>query len=128
MHSTEKGFTIIEVVVSLFIFGIMLMVYVASANTVILNRHSKHKQTAYRIAASSIEQLRATSYASLPASGAISDSLLAELPNGTGTRTITTYNAKTKQVVSTVTWREPGSNQNRSFSLSTLITEGGVGR
>jgi prepilin-type N-terminal cleavage/methylation domain-containing protein len=128
MRKQEKGFTVIEVVVSLFIFGVMLMVYIASANTVILNRNSKHKQTAYRVAAGAIEQLRATPYASLPNSGSINDPLLSELPTGQGTLSISPYNAKTKQVTSTVTWRNPGNNSLRSFSLTTLITEGGIGR
>jgi prepilin-type N-terminal cleavage/methylation domain-containing protein len=123
----EQGFTVIEVVVSLFIFGMMLLVYVASANTVTLNRSSKNKQVAYRVAASAIEELRATPYAALPTSHAITDPLLSTIPSGAGTVNISTYNAKTKQVVSTVTWRDPGSSQTRSFSLTTLITEGGIG-
>jgi prepilin-type N-terminal cleavage/methylation domain-containing protein len=123
----QQGFTVIEIVVSLFIFGMMLLVYIASANTVTLNRSSKNKQVAYRVAASTIEELRATPYANLPASYTISDPLLATIPSGAGTVNISIYNAKTKQVVSTVTWQDPGSSVTRSFSLTTLITQGGIG-
>ena len=129
LRSHEQGFSLIEIVVSLGIIGIVLVIYAAAANTMSLNQSARNKQLAYRIANSSIEQLRGTAYASLPASVTITDPLLARLPHGaSGSVTVTTYNAKTKQVTSTVTWKDPASAAQRTVTLTTLITEGGLGQ
>jgi prepilin-type N-terminal cleavage/methylation domain-containing protein len=123
----EAGFSIVEVVIALFILGIVMLVYASASNTLVLNRIAKHQQLAYRIAASELESLRSGGYGSLPASGSFSDSLLSNLPSGVGSLAVSTYDPKTKQVVVTVTWTE-SSRPSQAVVLTTLVAEGGLGQ
>jgi prepilin-type N-terminal cleavage/methylation domain-containing protein len=124
----QKGFSVIEVVVSLFMLGVILLVYAAANNTLILNRIAKHQQLAYRIAANELESIRALPYASIPSSGPFSDTLMTNLPSGSGALATSVYDSRTKQIVVTVTWREPGTSIDKTESVTTLITEGGLGQ
>lgn len=128
IKETQKGFLIIEVVISVFIVGVMLLVYAAASNTMALNRTAKNQQLAYRIANNEMERLRSLSYASLPASGTFTDTLLSTLPSSTAIRTVADYNASTKQVTTVVTWRDPGSSVTRNVTLTTLINQYGLGQ
>lgn len=129
MAMRQKGFSLIEVVISLFILGVIILVYAASANTVTINQRAKNKQLAVRIAASEIETLRATPYASFPTSYNLSNTMLANLPGGaSGTVDITDYNEMTKQAVVTVTWTDAGKFETSNYSLTTLVTQGGLGQ
>jgi prepilin-type N-terminal cleavage/methylation domain-containing protein len=125
----QKGFSIIEVVISLFILGIIIIVYAASANTVTINQRARNKQLAVRIAVSEIESLRSTPYTSFPSSYNITNTMLANLPHGAmGTVTISDYNDMTKQIVASVTWTDPGKTASSNYSLTTLVTQGGLGQ
>lgn len=126
--SKQKGFTVIEVVVSLFMLGVVVLVYAAANNTLILNRIAKHQQLAYRIAENELESLRATPYASLPSSGSFVDSSLSNLPNGSGNITVSAYDSKTKQVAVTVAWTEQVSSTSKAVTLTTLINQWGLGQ
>lgn len=123
----NSGFSIIEVVITIAMVGLMLVVYQTSANTVVLNKGSNYQEIALRIASSKLQTLRTQPYASLPASGAFADSLLSSLPQGQGTLTVTDYNAKTKQIKATVSWRNP-KGKTQQVNLETLITQGGLGQ
>ncbi len=125
-RDTTRGYTIIEVIISLFIIGVVLIIYSAASNTVILNRSTKFQEVALRIASAEMDTLRALPYNSLPSSGPFSDPLLSSLPSGTATLIVTAYNATTKEITATVTWREPGDSATKSVSLTTLITQGGI--
>ena len=124
--TTSRGFTLIEVVLSIFIMGVMLILLQSVLRSSILVRTSKNEGIALSIARNKIESLRAGGYGSVPASGAFSDSLLSTL-NSQATTTLTTsdYNAKTKQVVVSVIWLDPGHTASSTVSLSTLITQTG---
>ncbi len=124
----QKGFSIIEVVVSLFMLGVILLVYAAANNTLVLNRIAKHQQLAYRIAANEMESLRSGGYTNLPATGSFNDPLLANLPTGTGSIEVGVYDSRTKQVTVRVRWTEPGTTVVKSASVVTLVTSGGVGQ
>lgn len=119
-----RGFSLIEVTVSIFIMGVILFLLQAILQSGALTRMSKHQSVALSIAQNKIESLRAGGYATLPSSGTFSDSLISELPvTATTTLTVSVYNAETKQVSVSVVWRDPGSTASSTVSLSTLITE-----
>ncbi len=126
--SKQKGFSIIEVVVSLFMLGVILLVYASANNTLVLNRIARHQQEAYRIAANKLESVRAVPYASIPSSGTFVDPLMANLPGSSGALAVSAYDSRTKQVVVTVSWREPGTPTDKSAVVTTLITQGGLGQ
>lgn len=128
MKDKQKGSTIIEILISLFIFGIVLVIYSAASNTLLLNKGAKNQQLAFRIASNQMETLRATSYASLPGSGPLSDPLLSSLPSGTASLQASDYNEDVKEFTVIVSWREVGNSNTRTVTLTTLITEGGLGQ
>lgn len=123
----QEGMSIIEVLVSLFIIGAMLVLYNSSANTVTLSKNSKHQEIALKIAQTELETLRTTMFSSLPASGSFSDPLLSSLPSGTANLTMTDINSRTKQATVIVSWLPPGQSQTHTVRLDTLITAGGIG-
>ena len=121
---TAAGFTLIEIMVTIAILGSLVALYAAVLSTASLTTESRHQDTALRIAQQEMENLRATGYAALPASGTFSDPLLSDLPSGSASTTVSVYNAKTKRVVVQVAWLEKGTSL-RLVSLATLITEVG---
>lgn len=121
-----RGFSLIEVTVSIFIVGVMLLLLQALLQSGALIRMSKHQSIALSIAQNKLESLRADGYTTLPSSGTFSDSLISTLPiAATTTLTVSVYNAETKQVSVSVVWQDPGSAASSTVSLSTLITETG---
>ncbi|MBU6490898.1 prepilin-type N-terminal cleavage/methylation domain-containing protein [Patescibacteria group bacterium] len=122
---TSRGFSLIEVIVSIFIVGIMLLLLQAIIYSGVLVRTSKSQGIALAIARNELESLRAGGYAALPSSGSFSDSLLSSLPNATTTLIVKAYNEKTKQVTANVIWMDAGSAASSTVSLSTLITQTG---
>jgi len=60
----------------------------------------------------------------VPTSGPFTSGDMVTLPSGAGAIIVSDYNAKTKQVVVTVSWQKPGLAA-RTISLATLITEVG---
>lgn len=119
------GFSLLEVLVTIFIAGLILLIYGASSNILFLSRSAKDQEIALRVANNKIEELRAVGYDALPASGGFSDSQLNLLQGSFATMTITDFNADTKQIIVTVQWQEPGSSVLRTISLPTLITKVG---
>jgi len=119
----KKGFSLIEVVVALFIIGVILTLYQASFSTVLLSRSAKDQEIALRIANNKMEELRAGGYSALPASSNFSDSQLSSLSSSSASLAITNFSTDTKQIVITVRWQEPGSLTLKNISLTTLITK-----
>ncbi|MDO8231815.1 MAG: prepilin-type N-terminal cleavage/methylation domain-containing protein [bacterium] len=124
MH-LSRGFSLIEVTVTIFIVGILLLLLQAVLQSSVLVRTTKSQGIALTITRNELEILRASGYAALPPSGSFSNSLLSTVPSATTTLTVSTYNAGTKQVIVSVIWREPGSSASSTVSLSTLITHTG---
>ncbi len=122
----QQGYSLLEIPISLFIIGLVLVIYHAASNTVILNVNAKHQELAQRIAVSKMEDLRSGSYTSLPASGTFTHSYLSQLPSSTARIDVTNFNSDTKQVVVTVTWKEPGNPKTRTVSFTTLMTKNGL--
>ncbi len=120
----SRGFSLVEIVVGIGIIGAALVASGALIHAVPLERITRSEDLALTIANDKMGSVRAGGYASVPASGSFSNTLLGALPSGSGMLTVTTWNAKTKQVQVTVSWQEPGLAA-RSISLSTLLTETG---
>lgn len=123
-HDPRGGFTLIEIVVSVFLIGAATMLFAASLNTLSFTHAVRYDDIALRIANNKLETLRAGGYDALPASGAFTDPILPSLPQGTASTTITTFNAKTKEVVVQVGWKQDAAT--RVLTIATLITQGGI--
>ncbi|MCX6786961.1 MAG: prepilin-type N-terminal cleavage/methylation domain-containing protein [Candidatus Kaiserbacteria bacterium] len=126
MFRFHRGFSFIEVIVALFIVSVMLLLLQAVVQSSVLVRTSKNQGIALAIARNELESLRAGGYAALPSSGSFPNELLGTLPPAaTTTRTVSVYNAKTKQITVSVVWLDAGSLASSTVSLSTLITQTG---
>lgn len=121
----QFGYTIIEVLISLFIIASIVLLFVAANQAFLLNRNARYRETAMRIAVSQMDTLRALPYNTLPVSGSFSHALLSSLPQGTANETLSSFDSRTKQITITVTWRE-GTAPTQKAELTTLITQGGI--
>lgn len=126
LKSKPDGFSIIEVVVAMFILVVMLLLYGAASNSMVLNRDARQKELALRILVSEIEELRAMNFGDLPVSGALSNSLLSLLPAPTLTLTMSDINPSFKKAVVNITWQDPANNNPRVMELSTYISSQGL--
>lgn len=124
--TSPRGFSLIEVIVSIFIMGVMLLLMQAVIHSNTLIRTSKNQGIALSIARNKIENVRAGGYAALPTSGSFFDSLVSTLPHAaTTTLTVSAYNAKTAHVTVNVIWLDAGASASSTVSLGTLITQVG---
>jgi prepilin-type N-terminal cleavage/methylation domain-containing protein len=121
----NSGFTLLEVLVTIFIIGLVLVLYQGALGKVGLIQYAKNQEIALRVANNKMEELRAGGYAALPSSGNFSDTQLNSLPNSSASMTITAYNSDTKQVVITIQWDDPSSSSSKNISLTTLVTKTG---
>lgn len=119
-----RGFTLIEVTISILVIGAMLIASTALLHGVSASALTRDEAIALSIAQNEIESLRAEGYAALPASGSFSDTSLASLTSGVGSTTISTYDAKTKRVDVSVLWQEKDASSH-TITLTTLITQTG---
>lgn len=117
-----KGFSLIEVAVSLFVIGVVIMLASAILKAAPLSRHAKYESVATAIAGGELESLRALGYDALPSSGTFSNSLMSGLPGGSGAIAVSNFNDKTKTVQVTVSWIEVGATASSSVALTTLVT------
>ena len=121
----KSGFSVLEVLVTVFIIGLVLVLYQQSLGKMRLVGYADDQETAMRVANNKIEELRSGGYAALPPSGSFSDSQLNTLANSSANMAITDFNASTKKVVITIQWRQSASAPMRNVSLTTLITKTG---
>ena len=119
---SHKGFSLIEVLVTIALISVVLVMHYMIVNTNAAAQSSQYKDLALKIANHKIEDLRALGYSNLPVSGSFADSLLASLPTGTGALAVSNYNAQIKQVTVTVSWTDPVQGA-RSVALDTLISQ-----
>ena len=123
--NSKSGFSLLEVIISLFIIGLILALYQAVLGNVRLIQYAKDQEIALRVANNKMEELRAGGYTALPASGSFSDSQLNALSSSTAAMAITDFNATTKEVLITIQWREAVGTSAKNISLTTLITKTG---
>ncbi len=122
-----SGFTLIEILVVLFVVAILGVILLTTSGT-LAQRHSSNLQSiAAKIASKEIERLRGLDFLSLPSSGTITgDPDLTKLPSANAQRTVTNYQSapEIKQVNVTVTWQV--NEVNRQVSMETLIYQYGI--
>ena len=124
----QDGLTVIEVVITLFIIGVTLLLFAVAANSIVLNKSSKYKEIALRIADQKIQTVRNASFSSIPASGTFSDPQLSSLPNGQGNITVSDISATLKNVAVVVTWTNPKTQGTQQIQIQTYMSSGGLGQ
>ena len=124
----QSGFTVIEVLITLFMIGASLVLFQATTNSIILNRQGGYKEIALRIADKKIQTIRTTPFASIPASGSFADPALASLPNGQANLTVTDASATLKDVTVTVSWTHYTGTGTSEIKLQTYVLQGGLGQ
>ncbi len=124
--NTQAGFSILEIPIALFIITVMLLIYAAASNTLLLNRDTRYKEIAHRIANNQMENLRDMGYANLPAAGSFSHASLVTLPQGQASMAFSDFNADIKEVNILVRWKGVGNATTHAVSLTTLIYKNGV--
>ena len=122
---TRKGFSLVEVVLSLFVALALITILLTASATLRTSRNSNLHVIATQIATRQIENLRNTAYGSLPAGTTpFSDANLTKLPNSTATQTFSDYGTNIKQVTLQVGWQEGGVSKN--IKIDTLIYKNGI--
>lgn len=125
----QRGLSIIEVVITLFIIGVTLLLYQTTSRTVVLNRFNRYKEIGLRIADAKVQGIRTVPFASIPSSGAFNDPLMSSIPGGSGTITVTDENQRLKRVEVTVSWQNPQQGSaTQQVQLTTFVAQGGLGQ
>lgn len=126
----QKGFTLIEVLLTLIIFASIILIYTALTGTSVASRTGRYQPIAVKIASKKIEQVRNSTWNNWPAPGSFTDSDLTKLPNGSANLAIADSNgfANLKEVIVTVSWYESASSNPKTVQLDTLVTLGGIGK
>lgn len=125
VKQARRGFTLIEIIMTLGILAAALASYSATVYGVTVSNDTRSQETALRAATDELESLRGDGYAALtPGVTFFSGSVSTLLPNGRGTVTVSDFDPGTKRVNVTVTWSGPSSVRN--VSLDTLISETGL--
>jgi len=103
--TNQKGFSIIEILITLFIIGVMMVLYYAALNSAALSKKLKNENLAYHSANKKMEELRGTPYDSLPPSGNFTDT---SFSTGSGTFEVNSVAGFTglKEIVVTVSWND----------------------
>lgn len=118
----KRGFSLIEMVVALFILSITVTFATVVIGTIKIMRDSAYESSAFRIASSKLDELRAGGYDALPPNGVFTDPELANLPQGFASTSVSDLNAKTKQAAAGVSWLG-ADGVTRYVTLTTLITQ-----
>lgn len=110
--------------ISLFILSLAATFATLVVGTIKTTRDSTYENIASHIADSKLDELRALGYAALPLSGPFSDPLLAKIPQGQASTSLSVWNAETTEVLVGVSWRG-ADGSTRVISETTLITKTG---
>ena len=125
IKNSQSGFSLIEIVVSMVIILILFDLFIIEMSALKVSERQRYENIAYHIANKKMENLRSTTFSSLPSSGSIVDTQLALIPTGAGTYTISDYAGFSglKEFVVTVTWND---GENKSVVLKTLAGPNGL--
>ena len=128
--SSQSGFTLLEVVISIVLLGLVFLMYQTMLDTVRFTDRARFDDIGLSIATEQMEIYRATDFNLLPDTPVdVVDSDLSQLPEGQGTVTITDYgsvDSGIKHILVEIEWDDKGAN--RIVSLDSLLTDGGVGK
>ena len=121
----QEGSSLIEVIVSLFMEAVLLIVYASALQVTTITKKLRYETLAYHVANKQMETLRAIDFDSLPASGAIADSMLSLIPSGAGSFTVIDSGSFSglKELAVTVTWNDGVAKQ---VDVYTLAGSGGI--
>lgn len=122
----KRAFTLLEIVLSIFLVLAIIMMLLSVSSTYISSRNSNLRSIADKIESSQIETLRKMNFDSLPTSGSFTNPDLTKLPQSTATQTLTNYqnSPDIKQVTIQVNWIE--NKATKSISTNTLIYRNGL--
>src|SRR3989344_2643573 len=119
----QRGFTLIEVLVTLFLISTAFAAYGTMVHTAILTRGAHYQETALRVAEHKLEEMRVAPYESWADEASFVDNQLDALPSGTASVDVEEYAEGIKSAIITIVWQTRGSEQTLSFT--TLKAEGG---
>ena len=119
----DRGFTLIESLISIFLIAVTAVIFLLIFQTRLTIVYATHLEKASVIALKEMERLRSFGFDNLPGGGAVSDSQLSDLPQGTATRTVSTYegNSNMKSVSVQVQWLE--GNQTETYQIDTIMSK-----
>jgi len=117
----KSGFSLIEILILLFLLSVGFIFYFSSSQTTVLIRLSDHKMTAHQIAFKKIESIKALAPSNWPPNGNFNDSSLSLLPQGQANLNISNFDqqGKLKKIKVDVLWNESGTQ--KIYTLETLI-------
>lgn len=123
-HS-QKGASLIEIIISMFLLMVLFVLYISAQNTVVSTRKLRYENIAYHAANKKMEELRGTPLEFLSASGAISDPMLSQIPSGGGNFVVADHIGFSglKELTVTVTWYD---GINKQVQLKSLAGSGGI--
>ncbi|MGE5298129.1 MAG: type IV pilus modification PilV family protein [Acidobacteriaceae bacterium] len=121
----QEGTSLIEVLILLFLIASMLVLYGAAVNTLTMSKRLRNENYAYHIANKQMEELREQNVTALPASGTITDPMLANIPSSSGDFTVTNHGVFTglKELTVTVSWND---GRARQIQLKSVAGSGGI--
>lgn len=120
----NRGFAFIELLVSLGIIIVAVTIATLVIDSIKIVRDAGYENSAFRIASTKLDELRAGGYDALTSSGPFTDPGLARLPQGSASTSIMDWNDKTKKVVAGVSWLT-ADGSTKVVSLTTLVTKTG---
>jgi len=127
---SSRGFTLVEVILSIFLLFIVFIAFAAMNQTVRFTNRGRFDDIGRSIAIEHLEMYRATGFNALPDGVVeIEDPGLELLPQGSAAASFSDYGSTDSglvEVVVTVNWIDKGVP--RDVSLTTLLTNGGVGK
>lgn len=127
-----KGFSLVEIIMAVFITGIMVLVIANIPQVIRLVTGTRYESNVREVAAKKIEDIRLAGYDNLAnGSTTISDSKLNALTNVSGSTLIEECPLElcingelAKKVTITFTWTE--NTEPKRFSVTTLVAKGGL--
>lgn len=122
----QSGFTLIEVVVTIFIVVLMLVFYASSFTSNQLEKIQEHKDIVLRVINQKMASIRAGGYSNAASSaGTFTDTQLSTLTRYSASTTVSDYNANIKEVTVGVSWIDASSTLYLG-ETTLLVNSGGL--
>src|SRR5262249_16204067 len=105
----QCGFTLIEILITIFILILMLVFYVSAFSTNQLSRLQEHRDIALRVVTQKMQTLRGGGFSNVDSSTTFTDTSLSRLTNASASTTVSYYNSSLKEVIVGISWLEGSS-------------------